>query len=278
LHQLSFARISALTAALTLACALPSAAIAGGPVDVLYAGSLVTPMEGPVKAALHAVGIDFEGEPGGSKKLAGFIVAGVRSPDVFIGVDPAIVAGLGARVAQTTTFAGTSLGIAWAPQSKYAATLQAAAAGKISLQHALASPGIRIARTDPQLDPKGAYTVAAVRLWLGNAGSHRLLGGDENSAQIFPEEDLLARIETGQADAAFLYRTEAVARGYRFVPLPGKAALADRITYTLAIMKDAPHPARARAFAEFLLSGPGRALLERAGLTYLRAVSRPDSR
>jgi ABC-type molybdate transport system substrate-binding protein len=50
--------------------------------------------------------------------------------------------------------------------------------------------------------------------------------------------------------------------------LPGNAALTDRITYTLAIMKAAPHPQAAHAFADFVLSGPGRAILEKAGLIY----------
>ena len=77
-------------------------------VTVLYAGSLVTPMEGPIKTALQAHGIAFQGEGGGSKKLANLIAAGIRSPDVFISVDPGLVTNLGARVASATTFAGTA--------------------------------------------------------------------------------------------------------------------------------------------------------------------------
>lgn len=122
-----------------------------------------------------------------------------------------------------------------------------------------------------QLDPKGAYTLQAVTMWLGSAGERRVLGDDQNPAQIFPEEDLLARVDTAQADVGFFYRTEAIARGYRFLPLPGKAALTDRITYTLAVMRAAPHPAEAKAFAQFILTGPGRTILERAGLTYLNS-------
>jgi molybdate/tungstate transport system substrate-binding protein len=240
-------------------------------VSVLYAGSLVTPMEGPVKSALLASGIDFQGEPGGSKALANLIADGVRIPDVFISVDPQLVTKLDGRVASATTFAGTSLGVAWAPNSKYAARFDAVAAGKGSLQSALETPGIRIGRTDPQLDPKGAYTLEGVTMWLGRAGEQRILGDDQNPSQIFPEQDLLARVDTGQADVGFFYRTEAIARGYRFIALPGNAALTDRITYTLAIMNAAPHPKGARTFADFVLTGAGRTILERAGLTYLHA-------
>lgn len=236
--------------------------------SVLYAGSLVTPMEGPIKNALRDRGIDFQGEPGGSKELANLIIAGVRSPDVFVSVNPALVTRLGDRVASATTFAGTSLGVAWAPNSKDAALFQSVADGATSLERALETPGLKIGRTDPQLDPKGTYTIEGVTMWLGHDAKQHILGSDENPSQIFPEEDLLARIDTGQADVGFFYRTEAIARNYRFIPLPGAAALTDRITYTLAVMKAAPHPDAAREFAAFILTGEGRAILEGAGLTY----------
>ena len=238
-------------------------------VTVLYAGSLVTPMEGPIKAALLERGVDFQGEPGGSKELANLILAGVRSPDVFISVNPKLVTELGDRVASAKTFAGTSLGIAWAPNSKYAALFDGVAAGTTSLQRALETPGLKIGRTDPQLDPKGAYTLQGVTIWLGREGARRILGDDENPEQIFPEADLLARVDTGQADVGFFYRTEAIARGYPFVALPGAAALTDKITYTLAVMRAAAHPAAAHAFSDFILTGDGRKILERAGLTYI---------
>jgi molybdate/tungstate transport system substrate-binding protein len=273
LHQLSFARFSALVAAFGLSFA-PAVAQAPGVVSVLYAGSLVTPMEGPIKAALRDGGIDFQGEPGGSKKLANFIVAGVRSPDVFISVDPALVVNLGSRVQSSTTFAATSLGVAWSNQSKFAALFAAVAAGKKRLADALQTPGLKIGRTDPRLDPKGVYTVQSVTAWLGRDAEQRILGDDENAAQIFPEEELLARLDTGEVDVGFFYRTEAIARNDPFVPLPATGATA-RIEYTLAIMSGAPHPAQARAFADFILTGPGRAILERAGLTYF---NRPEGR
>jgi molybdate/tungstate transport system substrate-binding protein len=272
LYKFAFARflaaaiVGVVAAAATPAFAQQTAAV----VSVLYAGSLVTPMEGPIKSALQQNGISFQGQPGGSKALANLIAAGAASPDVFISVDPKLVAKLGSKVASSTTFAGTSLGVAWAPNSKYAALFQSVVDGKTTLAAALSTPGLKIGRTDPKLDPKGEYTVQGVTMWLGAAGEHRLLGDDENSAQIFPEEVLLARLETGEVDVGFFYRTEAIARSYPFVPLPGNAALTDRITYTLAVMADPPHPAQAKAFADFILTGAGRTILERAGLSYMK--------
>ena len=177
-------------------------------------------MEGPLKAALHDRGIEFDGEPGGSKELANLIAAGIRSPDVFISVNPALVKKLGDRVASATTFAGTSLGIAWAPNSKYVALFDGVAERRDAAEGRARNSGLRIGRTDPQLDPKGTYTIEGMTMWLGHDGEGRILGADENPAQIFPEQDLLARVDTGQADVGFFYRTEAIARGYAFVPLP----------------------------------------------------------
>lgn len=254
---------------LAVAAAGTLAAAGAQPVSVLYAGSLVTPMEGPVKTALAGAGIDFQGQGGGSRMLANLIASGSKAPDVFVSVDPKLVANLGAKVASACTFGGTSLGVGWWAQSRDARVFEAAAAGKTTLLQALETPGLSIGRTDPRLDPKGAYTVQAMRLYAGASLERRILGDDQNPAQTFPEEDLLARLETGQADVGFFYETEAVARGLRFIALPGAAALTDKITYTIAILAGAPHPQTAAALRRFLLAGPGRAILERAGVHYL---------
>jgi len=248
--------------ALALAASVALAGAAPAPVSVLYAGSLVTPMEGAIATALAADGIAFDGEPGGSKKLANYIRDGVRSPDVFISVDPTLVTGLGDRVARATTFANTSLGVGWSDASRFAQQLKLSDSARV--RYILSLPGFKLGRTDPQLDPKGAYTVQA----LGQIGGAAMLGSTGNAAQVFPEEDLLARVDTGEIDAGVFYKTEAVARGLHFLPFPGKAAMSDRITYTLAVMRDAPHPAQAAAFARFILTGAGRAILRKAGLEY----------
>lgn len=268
---MNFLHRSAPLAPLLAALVAPALGGATVPVSVLYAGSLVTPMEGPVKSALAAAGVDFQGEGGGSKMLANLIASGSKTPDVFVSVDPKLVAGLGSKVASACTFGGTSLGVGWSARSRYAGVFADAASGKTTLLHALQTPGLSIGRTDPRLDPKGAYTVQGMQLYAGPTVERRILGDDENQTQTFPEEDLLARLETGQADVGFLYETEAVARGFPFVALPGAAALTNRITYTIAILTAAPHPQGAAAFRRFLLTGPGRSILEHAGVHYLDA-------
>jgi molybdate/tungstate transport system substrate-binding protein len=239
------------------------------PVQVLYAGSLVTPMEGPIKSALATRGIDFEGQGAGSKQLAKFIASGLKNPDIFISVDPQLVTGLGSKVLSSRTFAHTSLGLAWSDSSKYNALFQRVASGKTTALSALQTPRLRMGRTDPELDPKGVYTIDAVKILAGANGEQQILGSDSNSGQVFPEEVLLTRVETGDVDVGFFYRTEAVARNLHFVPLPGAASMSDRVSYTLAVMRDAPHPDQAKQFADFILTGEGTAILERAGLEYI---------
>lgn len=226
-------------------------------VSVMYAGSLVTPMEGPVAQALAKQGITFEGEGRGSQEIANFILAGLRDPDVVILVDPSIVATLAKKglIAQSWTFGSASLGIGWRTSVRFAGFAHLG--------------GTHIARTDPRLDPKGTYTIEAVRMLLGSEGERKLLGDDENPAQVFPEQDLLVRLETGEADFGFLYSTEARARHLNFTPLPGSASLSDKIRYTIAIMKNAAHPQAARAFVDFILHGDGRTILTNAGIDYL---------
>jgi len=240
-------------------------------VSVLYAGSLVTLMEGPIKSALAQQNVDFQGQGAGSKMLANLIAAGTKQPDIFISVDPKLVIGLGSKVLRATTFASTSLGIGWSDSSKHAALFAKVAAGATPVLAALSTPGLAIGRTDPQLDPKGEYTAEAMTLLAGADGEKRVLGEPENASQIFPEEDLLVRIDTGQADVGFFYRTEAVARGLHCVPLPGKAAMSGKITYTVALLRNAPHPDVAATFEQFILTGRGKTILQNAGVEYLAA-------
>lgn len=265
MHKLAIAGVSALLAFTLTGATPPSTQPAV--VQVVYAASLVTPMQGPISDALATDGMQFQGEPGGSKELANYIASGIRSPDVFISADPALVAGIGRSVASSTTFARTSLGIAWSEKSRFHELLESVAAGRAPLVQTLATPGLRLGRTDPILDPKGVLTVRALKAIAGPALESQLLGDDENPSQIFPEENLLARVETGEIDAGFFYHTEAIARGYRFVALPPSPA--SQTSYALAIMKGAPHPDAARTFATFILQGKGRDILTRAGLDYV---------
>jgi molybdate/tungstate transport system substrate-binding protein len=247
------------------------------PVDVLYAGSLVTPVQGPVAQALAQRGIKFEGEPLGSKEIANLIIAGLRKPDVVVLVDRSVEKRLERQglVARSWVLGSTSLGIGWSDKSRFASTLSQCPAGATAqrvtacLVKILSTPGVRLARTDPRLDPKGQYTIEAAHMFLG-AHERAILGPDDNPAQIFPEESLLVHVESGDSGAGFVYAIEARSRHLHYVPLPGRASLSDKIIYTIAIMKKAPHPSTAQTLVDFLRNGAGKSILEDAGLSPTR--------
>lgn len=256
-------------AAALLAAVLALLPKSEGTVSVAYAGSLVAAMEGPVASALRRENIRFEGEGKGSKALAHLIASGLRQPDVFISADPALIASLPhGLVASSTTFGSARMVVAYSPRSAHAALFDAAARGRGSILAALDAPGVRIGRTDPQLDPKGARTMRALELLGRHYGEAHAASDVLARSGTFPEEDLAVRVESGELDAGFFYSTEVAGRGLRVIELPSDANLSAKIAYAIAVMRNAPHPDAARAFAQFILRGPGKAILERAGVRY----------
>lgn len=249
-------------------------------VSVAYAGSLTACMEGPLSRALQSrTGIRFVGEGKGSRELANLIAAGLRTPDVFLSADPAILDGLSGsahgNLVQSYTIFGTSpLVIGYSGRSRFAGAFAQAAAGKRSLLAVLSMPGIRVGRTDPRLDPKGKRTIAALTAIGGHASVVQTILSKESD---YPEEDLAVRVQTGELDAGFFYTTETAPLGLDVVRLPNAVTRASQSVYAIAQMRLAPHPAAARRFLDFLLRGEGRHILERAGVRYyakLKVVDR----
>src|SRR5215831_10483881 len=99
------------------------------PIDVAYAGSMGSMMEGPVKTGvMQALQIAMHGRAAGSDALAKLIVGGSISPDVFISVTPGpMTTVLKAGKARTgVPIARTEMVIAYSPKSKYAQQFGAA--------------------------------------------------------------------------------------------------------------------------------------------------------
>ena len=238
----------------------------GGSVSVAYAGSLVRVMEGPVAHELRErTGLQFEGEAKGSKALANLIRAGLRTPDVFISADPRLMHGLAERYA---VFGSARMVVAYSAKSAELRRFEEAARGKVSILDVLADPRIKVGRTDPQLDPKGARTVRTLGL-LGTHYHNPAKAADVlRKAVVFPEEDLAVRVESGELDAGFFYSTEIPGRGLHVVELPGDANLSGEIAYAIAVMPNAPHPKAAQTFVDFILHGAGKPALEEAGVRY----------
>ena len=274
------AGLSALALLGALLCAAPGTASAGTEVTVLYAGSLVSLMERAVGPAFdRASGDHFRGYAGGSQLLANEIAAHLRRADVFLSAAPAVNARLmgprhGKRIGAYLQFARSPLVIGYNPHSRFAPLWRSQPWYRV-----LRQPGLRLGRTDPKLDPKGRLTIVLLRraaTYYHEPGlARRVLGAPENPGQVLPEEALIGRLQSGQLDAGFFYSTETAAADIPSIRLP--PAITPQARYTIAILRDAPHPRAAAAFVAFVLGPEGRQLLRAHGLSVERPVLSGDA-
>ncbi len=244
---------------------------ATGTVRVLYAGSLEQVMNSRVGPAFHrASGYTFSGFPAGSKDLAAEIRGRVQQGDVFISAAPAVDATLeGARhggwVSWYAPFATTRLVLGYNPSSSFAGRLRRGPWYRVITQ-----PGFRLGFTDPALDPKGALTVAALDAAARRFRDPALRRIATDQSDLFPEQDLVGRLQSGQLDAGFFYTVEATAAHIRTIAL---GPIRETAGFTVTVLNRAPNPAGADAFVRFLLSPRGLRLLRGAGLTTVRPVA-----
>lgn len=281
---------AALLAAILLAAAAGRGQAASTPLQVAYAGSMGSLMDGAVRPAIaRALGADLEGRAQGSTGLARLIAAGSIRPDVFIAVTPGpmrlvIAAG---KADRAVPIARTEMVIAYSPKSRFAAEFaQASGAADAQWRRILERPGVRFGRTDPNADPLGLNIIFTMQLAAGYYHEpdlpDRILGEMLNPQQIFLEPQLMARLQAGQLDASAAYRTQPGSFGLPYLALPaeinlGSAALEAayaKATVTLngktlhpaplifyaAVMKDAAQPALARRFVEWLQGEAARAI------------------
>jgi molybdate/tungstate transport system substrate-binding protein len=271
-----------------------------GNVSVLYAGSLVNIMEHQIGPAFNkATGYTFQGEGKGSTALAAEIKGHLRTPDIFISADPNVNTSLqgatnGNYVTWYLTLARTELVIGYNPHSKFASDFQAAANGSKAWYQVLEEPGIHLGRTDPELDPKGISTILlfdlAQQYYKQPDLEQKALGSDENTSQVFPEEELIARLTSGQLDAGVFYLNEAKAANVPYITLPdqinlGNPSMASTystvhwtdpktkkvhkgapIIYTITIPSTSKNMAGAIAFANFMLSSQGQSIFAADGV------------
>ncbi len=121
-----------------------------------------------------------------------------------------------------------------------------------------------VALADPELAPAGRYAREA----LQNAGLWEAIqpklvrGGDVRAA--------LAYVETGSADAAIVYRTDA--RIAEEVTVSGVVPQGSYgpIEYPAAVLASAPLPEEAREFIDFLSGNEARAVLQEHGFIVLK--------
>jgi molybdate/tungstate transport system substrate-binding protein len=277
--------------------------------DVAYAGSMGSMMEGPIKStAASALAIDMHGRAQGSDALAKLIVGGSINADVFVPVTPGpALTVLKAGKAQTAVpVARTEMVIAYSPKSKYAQQFADAAAGKrgaMPWYQVLQQPGIRFGRTDPMADPQGRNIIFTFQLaetyYKAPGLAQKVLGDTINTAQIFSEPTVEARLQSGELDAASAYKIQPGPFNLPYINLPdeinlGNQSMYDRyqqatltlgdatmhpqaLVYYAAVITGSAHADKAAAFVQWLSSNDGQAIFKKyaydppVGATVLRA-------
>jgi molybdate/tungstate transport system substrate-binding protein len=288
--------------------ASPARAQALTSLDVAYAGSMGSMMEGPIKTgAAQTLQIDMHGRAQGSDALAKLIVAGSIAADVFIPVTPGPMMTVlkGGKASLATPVARTEMVIAYSPRGKYARQFADAAAarrGTMPWWQILQQRDLRFGRTDPIVDPQGRniiFTLQLAEAFYKQPGlAQSILGQTINPAQIFSEPTVEARLQSGELDAAAAYKIQPGAFNLPFVSLPaeinlGSDAMRDRyaqqsleiggvtrrpepLVYYAAVLDASVHKEKAVAFVDWLKGG-GQAIFRRylydlpAGASPLRA-------
>ncbi|MGH9065105.1 MAG: extracellular solute-binding protein [Acidimicrobiales bacterium] len=237
-----------------------------GKVAVLYAGSLIDLMEHHVGPAFDgATGYTFQGFAGGSKALAKEIKGKVRQGDVFLSASPKPNLDLegkanGRWVSWYATFATSPLVIGYDPKSRFASQLETKPWWQV-----VTEPGFELGRTDPKLDPKGALTVEALDQAAAAHHDPALAELAKGTSGVFPETDLVGRLQAGQLDAGFFYSVEAAAV-HPSLPTLSISPVHLAATYTITVLRGAPDRSGAVAFLGYLLGPGAEATLAAAGL------------
>ncbi len=260
--------------------------------DVAYAGSMGSLMEGPIKSTVaQRLNLEMHGRAQGSSALAQLIVGGSIRPDVFIPITPGpmltVLRAGKANAAQPV--ANTEMVIAYNPKSGFAPKFEAAANDKANWWEVLEEPGLRFGRTDPVTDPQGRNIIftmmLAAKLYKQPDLVEKVLGPAINEKQIFTEPTVQARLQSGELDAASAYKIQPGPFNLPYLTLPkeinlsgqnvhadhpdvslsvgGKTYTPEPLIYYAAVLKDAPNPKGAAAFTEWLKGDEAQAIFRK---------------
>ena len=287
-----------------------------GTANVAAASSLSYLSEHTVGPAFtKAEGYKYSGTYNASGDLESDIASGEISPNVFESVGGDNITPLEPQFTKWyVQYAGTSMVIAYNPNSKYASQFKAYADGSQPLSGLfgtlLQTPGLKLGRTDPNIDPQGRDFIYMLELaqsyyHLPSNTVAKILGtsdfGTATSSQIYAESSLDSTLQSGQLDASSAFVTQAIELHLDYIPLPsainlGDTALATQyakatVTITSNGQKTTksgspqwiditiigkPTPA-AIAFVKYTLSPAGLALYKAGGFRLATPVVTGDS-
>ncbi len=224
--------------------------LAAADVTVFAAASLTDALRQIAPAFEAATGHRVVFNFGGSNILARQILSGAPA-DLFLSADDAQ---MDALEKDRLVVPGTRRSVL---SNELAVVVRADARLALSSARDLAGPPVkRLALADPRAVPAGVYATA----WLEKAGVWTAI-----APRVLPAENVraaLAAVESGDADAGVVYATDARASKKVRVAFTAPAGEAPAISYPFALLKDAPSPAAARAFLDYL-SGPAAAAVFR---------------
>ena len=205
-----------------------------GTASVAYASSLEYLNEkvaGP--AFTTATGYGYSGYGASSGDLEADIAAGEIHPNVFESVGGDNITPLEPKFTKWyIQYAGTSMVVAYNPNGKYASQFKAIADGSKPLSDLftlLQTPGLKLGRTDPNIDPQGRDFIYMLELAqayynLPSDTVAKILGttdfGTANSPEIYAESALDSILESGQLDAASAFITQAIELHLDYIKLP----------------------------------------------------------
>jgi molybdate/tungstate transport system substrate-binding protein len=271
---------------------------------VAYAGSLANLNEKVIGPAFtKAKGYAYQGRGAGSTALAQEIKSGEISPNVFESVGGKPIESLEPKFTSWyVQFASSPIVVAYNPASKYASQFAAIASGAKPLADLftlMATPGFKLGRTDPNLDPQGVAFIEMLMLAqkqykLPSSIVTTIIQGQPssaNSATIFDETALEPRLQAGQLDASSAYLSQAIQLHLHYITLPSSLNLGDpalaaqykTVSFKLAngeLQTGKPlslcittigtkDQAAADAFVAYVLSQPGLARHKQGGYTLL---------
>jgi molybdate/tungstate transport system substrate-binding protein len=168
------------------------------------------------------------------------------------------------------TFAQSPLVIGYNASSKFAAELKTKPWYQV-----LQEPGIRIGRTAPTLDPKGALTLTLLKRAEAFYNSPGLLESILGRPTV-PEDRVPALLQSGALDVGFFYSTETAEAKIPALSLP--PAITPKAVYTVTILHNAPNPEGADKFVAYLLKRDGQNLIKEHGLTLQKMDVSGDAR
>ena len=299
-----------LSLVVTLLAATPVAGIAqdiGGPLVVYNAGSLAVPFKRLLDAFAHRYPeVRVQQEHSGSLAAVRKLTELDRIPDVLALADWTLFPAL--LEPEYTTwhaiFARNAMVLAVSPMVPPGDRATADTWPDVLLDRS-----VRWGQADPAVDPAGYRTLMVFDLaerHYARPGLGRALRSRSEPRYTRPKSaDLVALLQLGELDYAWLYASLARFHNLPYVTLPEAVNLSDpqfadeyrravvrvpgrtgaasdiieirgrAIELAVSVPRHAPHPEVARAFLRFLLSEGGRSILREAGLP---TVNPPDIR